>query len=82
GHGIGRTIHEAPAVPNYDEPRARTRLSPGLVLAVEPLIALGSGRAVEDADGWTVRTADGACAAHHEHTLVITEGAPLLLTAA
>jgi methionyl aminopeptidase len=82
GHGIGRTIHEAPSVPNYFEPRIRQRLVEGLVLAVEPIVAEGSGRTVEDADGWTVRTADGGFAAHHEHTIVITPGRPLLLTPA
>ncbi|HVQ35659.1 MAG TPA: type I methionyl aminopeptidase [Candidatus Bathyarchaeia archaeon] len=82
GHGIGRTIHEPPAVPNVYERTARQRLNRGLVLAIEPMLTSGSGRVVEDADGWTVRTADGALAAHAEHTIVVTEGAPLVLTAA
>ena len=82
GHGIGRTIHEPPAVPNVYERMARQRLNRGLVLAIEPMLTTGSGHVVEDADGWTVRTADGAFAAHAEHTIVVTEGAPLVLTAA
>ncbi|HJQ97050.1 MAG TPA: type I methionyl aminopeptidase [Candidatus Polarisedimenticolaceae bacterium] len=82
GHGIGRTIHEPPAVPNVYERTARQRLNRGLVLAIEPMLTSGSGHVVEDADGWTVRTADGALAAHAEHTIVVTEGAPLVLTAA
>jgi len=82
GHGIGRTIHEPPAVPNVYERGARQRLNRGLVLAIEPMLTSGSGHVVEDADGWTVRTADGAIAAHAEHTIVVTEGAPLVLTAA
>jgi methionyl aminopeptidase len=82
GHGIGRTIHEPPAVPNVYERTARQRLNRGLVLAIEPMLTSGSGRVVEDADGWTVRTADGALAVHAEHTIVVTEGAPLVLTAA
>jgi methionine aminopeptidase type I len=82
GHGIGRTIHEPPAVPNVYERTARQRLNRGLVLAIEPMLTSGSGDVVEDADGWTVRTADGALAAHAEHTIVVTEGAPLVLTAA
>lgn len=82
GHGIGRTIHEAPSVPNRYDPRQTDRLEEGMVLTIEPIIAAGSGRAVQSADGWTIRTRDGSLAAHHEHTLVITRGRPFLLTAA
>ena len=82
GHGIGRTIHEAPAVPNYHDPRQRDRLTEGLVVTIEPIICSGAGEAVEDTDGWTVRTKDGSLAAHHEHTVVITRDRPVLLTAA
>jgi methionyl aminopeptidase len=82
GHGIGRTIHEAPSVPNYYDVWARERLTPGLVIAVEPIIAMGKGLSFTAADGWTERTADGSLSAHFEHTIVITNRAPLLLTAA
>jgi methionyl aminopeptidase len=82
GHGIGRTIHEAPRVPNYPDPQASEILSEGLVITVEPIIAAGSGRAVLARDGWTIRTADHKPSAHYEHTLVITKGEPILLTAA
>jgi len=82
GHGIGRTIHEEPRVPNFADPTARRILTEGLVITVEPIIAVGSGRAVLARDGWTVRTADRSISAHYEHTLMITEGAPILLTAA
>ncbi|MGB6715941.1 MAG: type I methionyl aminopeptidase [Candidatus Acidiferrales bacterium] len=82
GHGIGRTIHEEPSVPNYDDPLARQRLTEGLVLTVEPIIAMGSGKPKDGGDGWTVKTADGGLSAHYEHTIVITDGAPMLLTAA
>lgn len=82
GHGIGRTIHEPPSIPNYDDFTARDRLTPGMVIAVEPIIAMGAGRSVTAADGWTERTFDGSLAAHFEHTLVITEKSPILLTAA
>jgi methionyl aminopeptidase len=82
GHGIGRTIHEEPSVPNYDDPHARQRLTEGLVLTVEPIIAMGSGEPKDGGDGWTVKTADGSLSAHYEHTIVITDGAPMLLTAA
>lgn len=82
GHGIGRTIHEDPRVPNVYDPTAPQRLTRGLVIAVEPMVTTGSGRVVDDRDGWTVRTADGAPAAHYEHTIVVMDGAPILLTAA
>jgi methionyl aminopeptidase len=82
GHGIGRTIHEAPSIPNYHDARQRDVLTEGLVVAIEPIISVGSVKFVEDPDGWTIRTKDGSLAAHHEHTVVITRGRPVLLTAA
>jgi len=82
GHGIGRTIHEPPRVPNYPDPEARQILTEGLVITVEPIIAAGSGESFVAPDGWTVRTADGRPSAHYEHTLVVTKGEPILLTAA
>jgi len=82
GHGIGRTIHEDPRIPNYADPEARHVLTEGLVITVEPIIAAGSGRAVLAKDGWTMKTADRRLSAHYEHTIVITKGSPLLLTAA
>ena len=82
GHGVGRTIHEQPLVPNFPDKTARTRLTEGLVITIEPVIAAGNGRARLQADGWTFRTEDGSLAAHYEHTVVITRGAPVLLTAA
>ncbi len=82
GHGIGRTIHEEPRVPNYADPAANQILTEGLVITIEPIIAAGSGRAVLAQDGWTVRTADHRPSAHYEHTLVITKREPILLTAA
>jgi methionyl aminopeptidase len=81
GHGIGRTIHEEPRVPNFPDPGANQILTEGLVITVEPIIAAGSGRAFVATDGWTVRTADRRPSAHYEHTLVITKGEPMLLTA-
>jgi methionyl aminopeptidase len=82
GHGIGRTIHEPPSVPNYFDPSQTDVLTEGLVITIEPIICSGSGRAVEDVDGWTIRTADGSLAAHYEHTLVVTGEGPVVLTAA
>jgi len=81
GHGIGRTIHEQPHVPNFADPQAQQIMHEGLVITVEPIISSGSGRVFTDKDGWTLRTTDQALSAHFEHTLVITSGAPLLLTA-
>jgi methionyl aminopeptidase len=82
GHGIGRTIHEEPSVPNYADPRANELLTEGLVITIEPIIASRSGKAFLAQDGWTMRTADRGLAAHYEHTLMITRNEPLLLTAA
>ena len=81
GHGVGRTIHEAPSVPNYFDRRQRDVLTDGLVLTIEPIISARPCRAVDDRDGWTIRTSDGSLAAHYEETIVITSGAPIVLTA-
>ena len=82
GHGVGRRIHEPPFIPNFADRRQRDRLSRGLVVAIEPIIAAGSPATITDGDGWTVRTKDGSLTAHFEHTVAITEGRPILLTAA
>lgn len=82
GHGIGRRIHEEPSVPNVDVPHLRSRLNRGLVLAIEPMMTLGRPHLVTRADGWTIATADGSKAAHVEHTVVVEDGRPLVLTAA
>jgi methionyl aminopeptidase len=82
GHGIGRTIHELPSVPNYADFSAQHKLTEGLVITIEPIIAVGTGEVTLDKDGWTYRTADGSLSAHYEHTIVITRGEPVLLTAA
>lgn len=82
GHGVGQTIHEPPSIPNYHDPRFRTRLTEGLVITIEPIIAAGSGKGVLQQDRWTIRTADRSLSAHYEHTVVITRREPILLTAA
>ncbi|MGH3145375.1 MAG: type I methionyl aminopeptidase [Rubrobacter sp.] len=82
GHGVGREIHEPPTIPNFFDRRLKCPLTEGLVITIEPIITTGSGRTVEGPDGWTISTADGSPAAHHEHTLVITKGSPIVLTAA
>jgi methionyl aminopeptidase len=80
GHGIGRRIHEDPTVFNVATPGPSPSLTEGLVITIEPIIAAGDGEVVEDGE-WVVRTADGSLSAHAEHTIVITDGAPLVLTA-
>jgi len=82
GHGIGRTIHEEPTIPNWGDPEHRTWLEENMVITLEPIICAGSGEAYDGDDGWTVLTADGSLAAHFEHTMVVRKGPPLLLTAA
>lgn len=79
GHGIGRTLHEAPSVPGYDD-GSRQLLWEGLVLAVEPFLSVSADHVVDDSDGWTLRTADGSLVAQYEHTIVVTKGEPLVLT--
>jgi methionyl aminopeptidase len=81
GHGIGRRIHEDPQVLNHYLSGPSQDLSDGLVITIEPIISDGNGAVRQSRDGWTIKTADGAVSAHVEHTVVITEGAPLILTA-
>ena len=82
GHGVGRAIHEEPTVPNHFDPRFRMRLKEGLVITIEPIIAAGGGSIALQPDKWTYRTSDRSLSAHYEHTLVITSGRPILVTAA
>jgi methionyl aminopeptidase len=82
GHGVGRAMHEDPFVPNEGRAGRGYRLKPGLVIAIEPmLISGGTDGYVTDPDGWTLRTASGARAAHSEHTIAVTENGPIILTA-
>ncbi|MDX1385003.1 MAG: type I methionyl aminopeptidase [Thermoanaerobaculia bacterium] len=81
GHGVGRRIHEDPTVPGYYDAANDRPLEPGLVLAIEPLVSAGSGFTRLLADGWTVSTRDGSLSAHHENTVVVTAGPPLVVTA-
>ncbi len=80
GHGIGRNMHEDPSVPNFGFPGRGPRLKAGMVIAIEPMITLGSYRVKEMDDGWTIKTADGSACAHYEHTVAITPQGPELLT--
>jgi methionyl aminopeptidase len=81
GHGIGRRIHEAPDVPNVFDPQLSQPLGDGLVITIEPLVAAGGPEVWLSRDGWTVSTLDGSLSAHTEHTIVVRDGAPLVLTA-
>ena len=80
GHGIGRDLHESPDVPNYGTPGRGTRLCAGLVLAIEPMVNVGTETVRELSDGWTVKTADGSLSAHYENTVALTGDGIINLT--
>ena len=82
GHGIGRSLHEDPPIPNHGRPGRGVPIEPGLVIAIEPMVNLGSHETRLLGDGWTVVTADGSLSAHFEHTIAVTEEGPVVLTAA
>ena len=81
GHGVGASLHEGPSVPSIERMADDIDLWEGLVLAVEPFLSTGADVAVEARDGWTIRTPDGSLSAQFEHTIVVTHGRPLVLTA-
>jgi methionyl aminopeptidase len=74
GHGVGRFLHEKPEVPNYGKRGSGMTLKEGLVIAIEPMINMGTRAVIHDRDGWTVRTSDGKPSAHYEHTIAIRKG--------
>ncbi|WP_114559543.1 type I methionyl aminopeptidase [Desertihabitans aurantiacus] len=80
GHGVGRTMHQEPHVPNVGEPGTGMTLRPGLVIAIEPWFMSGTDELVVDPDGWTLRSVDGSRSAHSEHTVAVTRREPLVLT--
>jgi methionyl aminopeptidase len=80
GHGIGTEMHQEPQVPNYRTGARGMKLAPGICLAIEPMLTLGSGDVAVKPDGWTVVTLDGSLAAHFEHTIAVTEHGPEILT--
>lgn len=80
GHGVGHELHEAPDVPNYGTPGRGVRLYPGMTIAIEPMVNIGTYQVVEMPDGWTVKTADGSLSAHYEHTIAVTPQGVHLLT--
>ena len=81
GHGIGRAMHEPPQVPNFGVADTGLRLKPGIVLAIEPMVNVGTWKTRTLDDEWTVVTADGSLSAHFEHTIAVTESGPVVLTA-
>ena len=80
GHGVGHELHEDPNVPNYGTAGRGIRLCKGMVIAIEPMVNVGTEAVLEMPDGWTVKTADGSLSAHYEHTVALTEDGPILLT--
>lgn len=80
GHGIGKSMHEDPQIPNYGIPARGPRLTAGMVFAIEPMVNEGDWQVEVQSDDWTVKTKDGKRSAHYENTVVITEDEPLLLT--
>ncbi len=82
GHGIGVAFHEDPQVPNYGKPKRGTRLTPGLTIAIEPMVNIGSPETRTMPDRWTVVSIDGSRSAHFEHTVAVTESGPRILTLA
>jgi len=80
GHGIGTEMHQEPQVPNYRTGVRGLKLAPGICLAIEPMLTLGTGDVTVKPDGWTVVTLDGSLAAHFEHTIAVTENGPEILT--
>ena len=80
GHGIGRSVHEDPEVPNFGEAGHGPRLVNGMCIAIEPMINAGTRFVSTDSNGWTVRTKDGKLSAHFEHTIAITDNGPIILT--
>jgi methionyl aminopeptidase len=80
GHGVGRQMHEGPQVPNYGKPGTGILLQPGMTIALEPMVLVGTHRTRVLSDQWTVVSADGSLTAHFEHSIAVTEGEPLILT--
>jgi len=80
GHGIGRRLHEEPQIPNFGRPGNGVPLRPGMTLAIEPMVNMGTADVMMDPDGWTVRTRDHKPSAHFEHTVAVGEDGPIVLT--
>jgi methionyl aminopeptidase len=81
GHGVGRSMHEDPQIPNFGDPGRGPQLAPGMTFAIEPMINLGGPDVYVHDDGWSISTDDGSLSAHFEHTVAVTEAGPRVLTA-
>jgi methionyl aminopeptidase len=81
GHGIGERLHEDPQIPNYGDPGRGPKLAEGMVLAIEPMVAMGRAETKVLADGWTAVTKDGSLAAHFEHTVAVAKDGPIVMSA-
>jgi methionyl aminopeptidase len=80
GHGVGRNLHEKPEVPNYGRRGSGVKISTGMVIAIEPMINLGTKNVIQERDGWTIRTADRSPSAHYEHTVAVGQGQAEILS--
>ncbi len=80
GHGVGTQMHEDPSVPNFGTPGRGLRLVPGMTIAIEPMVNMGTHEVKQLSDGWTIKTKDGRLSAHFEHTIAITADGPVILT--
>ena len=80
GHGIGTEMHEDPNVPNYGRPGRGVKLEAGMTIAIEPMISMGTWKVYQEDDGWTVVTRDGSLCSHYEHTVLVTDGEPEILS--
>ena len=80
GHGIGEEMHEDPSIPNFGRPGRGVRLQPGMTLAIEPMIAMGDWHVYLYDNDWTVATRDGSLCSHYEHTVLVTDGEPEVLS--
>ena len=81
GHGVGRSLHEHPnEIPNYYDPRNRSTFTYGMVVAIETFVSTGARLGVDGGDGWTIVTPDGSRVAQYEHTVIVTDGAPIIVT--
>jgi len=80
GHGVGKYVHEDPHIPNFGKKGTGSKLVSGMIIAIEPMVNIGEDDVITDVDGFTVKTADGSRSAHFEHTILITEGNPEILT--
>ncbi len=80
GHGVGVEIHEDPYIPNFGKKGKGLKLVPGMIIAIEPMLNIGRDNIIVDEDDWTIKTADGSRSAHYEHTVLVTEGDPEILT--